>query len=77
MDIYVNDEETLLAQIKQIKAAQKEYSTYSQEQVDKIFRAVAMVANDNRINFAKMAYEETAGQRGRRYVFTGQFTNCK
>ena len=59
MDIYVNDEETLLAQIKQIKAAQKEYSTYSQEQVDKIFRAVAMVANDNRINFAKMAYEET------------------
>ena len=59
MDIYVNDEETLLAQIKQIKAAQKEYSTYTQEQVDKIFRAVAMVANDHRIDFAKMAYEET------------------
>ncbi len=59
MDIYVNDEETLLAKIKQIKSAQKQYSTYTQEQVDKIFRAVAMVANDNRINFAKMAYEET------------------
>ena len=59
MDIYVKDEESLLAQIKQIKAAQKEFSTYSQEQVDKIFKAVAMVANDNRINLAKMAHEET------------------
>ncbi len=59
MDIYVNDEETLLAKIKQIKAAQKQYSTYNQEQVDKIFRAVAMVANDHRIDFAKMAHEET------------------
>ena len=59
MDIYVKDEESLLAQIKQTKAAQKEYSTYTQEQVDKIFRAVAMVANDHRIDFAKMAYEET------------------
>ena len=36
MDIYVNDEETLLAKIKQIKSAQKQYSTYTQEQVDKI-----------------------------------------
>ena len=59
MEIYVNDENSLLEKIKQIKAAQKKYSTYTQEQVDKIFKAVAMVANDNRINFAKMAYEET------------------
>ena len=59
MEIYVNSEETLVQKIKQIKAAQKIYSTYTQEQVDKIFKAVATVANENRINFAKMAFEET------------------
>ena len=59
MEIYVNSEETLIQKIKQIKAAQKTYSTYTQEQVDKIFKAVATVANENRINFAKMAFEET------------------
>ena len=59
MEIYVNSEETLLQNIKQIKAAQKKYSTYTQEQVDKIFKAVAQVANENRIALAKLAYEET------------------
>ena len=59
MEIYVNSEETLLANIKQIKAAQKKYSTYTQEQVDKIFKHVATVANENRIELAKMAHEET------------------
>ena len=59
MEIYVNSEETLLQNIKQIKSAQKKYSTYTQEQVDKIFKAVAMVANENRIELAKMAQEET------------------
>ena len=59
MEIYVNSEETLLQNIKQIKAAQKKFSTYTQEQVDKIFKAVAMVANDNRIELAKLAQEET------------------
>ena len=58
MDI-VNSEETLLNKIKQIKAAQKKYSTYNQQQVDKIFKAVATVANDNRITLAQMAVEET------------------
>lgn len=59
MDIYVNDENSLLEKLKQIKAAQKKFSCYSQEQVDKIFKAVAMVANENRINLAKLAFEET------------------
>ncbi len=59
MEIYVNSEETLLQNIKQIKAAQKKYSTYTQEQVDKIFKAVATCANENRIPLAKMAFEET------------------
>ena len=59
MEVYVNNEESLLENIKRIKAAQKQYSTYNQEQVDKIFKHVAMVAADNRIPLAKMAYEET------------------
>ena len=59
MEVYVNNEESLLENIKRIKAAQKQYSTYNQEQVDKIFKHVAMVAADNRIPLAKMAYKET------------------
>ncbi len=59
MEIYVNSEETLLANIKQIKSAQKKYSTYTQEQVDKIFKAVAQTANENRIKLAQSAFEET------------------
>ena len=59
MEVYVNNEESLLENIKRIKAAQKQYSTYNQEQVDNIFKHVAMVAADNRIPLAKMAYEET------------------
>ena len=59
MEIYVNSEETLLENIKRIRAAQKKFSTYTQEQVDKIFRAVAMTANEHRIELAKLAYEET------------------
>lgn len=59
MEVYVNSEESLLENIKRIKTAQKKYSVYTQEQVDKIFKHVAMVASDNRIQLAKMAYEET------------------
>lgn len=39
--------------------AQAVYATYSQEQVDKIFRAVSLAANKMRIPLAKMAVEET------------------
>ena len=59
MEVYVKDEESLLQNIKQIRLAQKKFSTYTQEQVDKIFKAVAIVANEHRIELAKMAYEET------------------
>ena len=41
------------------KEAQQIYSTYTQEQVDKIFCAAAMAANKQRIPLAKMAVEET------------------
>ena len=48
-------EETL----KRVRAAQAKYSTYSQEQVDAIFRAAALAANCQRIPLAKMAVAET------------------
>jgi acetaldehyde dehydrogenase / alcohol dehydrogenase len=45
--------------ITKAKEAQKEYSSFSQEQVDKIFHEAAMAANQARIRLAKMAAEET------------------
>lgn len=45
--------------IDRVKAAQKVLATYSQEQVDKIFQAMAIAANSARIPLAKMAVEET------------------
>ena len=45
--------------IKKVKAAQTVYATYTQEQVDKIFRAAALAASCERIRLAKMAVEET------------------
>ena len=59
MEIYVNNEESLIRQIKHIKEAQKRYSTYTQEKVDKIFKAVAAAANEHRVELAKLAHEET------------------
>ena len=51
----VNDEVTLLDKIARVKAAQAKYSTYTQEQVDKIFFASAMAANKSRIPLSKLA----------------------
>jgi len=45
--------------IQQVKAVQKEFAQYSQEQVDKIFLEAAMAANKARIPLAKLAVEET------------------
>lgn len=42
-----------------VKAAAKRYAAYSQEQVDKIFKAAALAANKARIPLAKQAVEET------------------
>ncbi|MGN1329475.1 MAG: bifunctional acetaldehyde-CoA/alcohol dehydrogenase [Eubacterium sp.] len=49
----------LEAELERVRAAQKEFSTFSQEQVDKIFLAAAKAANMARIPLAKMAVEET------------------
>ena len=45
--------------LKKVKKAQKKFSKYQQEDVDKIFQAAAMAANKMRIPLAKMAVEET------------------
>ena len=55
----VNNLETLQKRMAQVRAAQKEFATFSQEQVDEIFRAAAIAANNARIPLAKMAAEET------------------
>lgn len=55
----IDSVEKLEAELAKVKAAQKEFSTYTQEQVDKIFLAAAKAANMQRISLAKMAVEET------------------
>ncbi|MCQ2367551.1 MAG: bifunctional acetaldehyde-CoA/alcohol dehydrogenase [Kiritimatiellae bacterium] len=45
--------------LAKVKEAQKAFSTYTQEQVDKIFRAAALAANNMRIPLAKQAVAET------------------
>ncbi len=45
--------------IERTSKAQEKFATYSQEQVDKIFRAAAIAANNARISLAKEAVEET------------------
>ena len=45
--------------IERAKKAQKIYATFSQEQVDKIFKAAATAADKMRIPLAKMAVEES------------------
>ncbi|MDR3531398.1 MAG: aldehyde dehydrogenase family protein, partial [Rhodopila sp.] len=47
------------ALVSRVKAAQAIYATFSQAQVDAIFRSAALAAADARIELAKMAVEET------------------
>ncbi|WP_329351477.1 bifunctional acetaldehyde-CoA/alcohol dehydrogenase [Vibrio natriegens] len=47
------------ALVTRVKKAQEEFSTYSQEQVDKIFRAASLAANQARIPLAQQAVEES------------------
>ncbi len=52
-------QQELQALIERVHRAQVKFSTYSQEQVDTIFRAAAIAANDERISLAIAAVEET------------------
>lgn len=55
----VDSAEALGAVIDRVREAQKTFSTYTQAQVDAIFKAAAIAANQARIPLAKMAVEET------------------
>ena len=55
----VDSVETLEEMLRRVREAQKQYAGYTQEQVDAIFRAAAIAANQARIPLAKMAVEET------------------
>ncbi len=57
--VLIDSVEALEKALVKVRAAQKIYSTYTQEQVDKIFLAAAIAANKARITLAKMAVEET------------------
>ena len=55
----IDSVEALSDKMAKMREAQKIFSTYTQEQVDKIFLAAATAANKARIPLAKMAVEET------------------
>ena len=55
----IDSVDTLKAALEKVREAQKVFSTYTQEQVDRIFLAAASAANKARILLAKMAVEET------------------
>lgn len=55
----VNDIGSLKKQLELTRKAQEKFSTYTQAQVDEIFRQSAIAANNTRISLAKMAHEET------------------
>ena len=45
--------------LERVRAAQQKFASYTQEQVDEIFKAAALAANNARIPLAKLAVEET------------------
>lgn len=55
----VSNVHELNKRIDELRKAQKIFATYTQEQVDEIFRAATMAANDARIELAKIAVKET------------------
>ena len=55
----VDSVEALQNTLARVRKAQEEFSKYSQEQVDEIFKMAALAANQARIPLAKMAVQET------------------
>ena len=55
----VDSIESLQNTIAKVRKAQEEFSKFSQEKVDEIFKAAAIAANQARIPLAQMAVEET------------------
>ena len=55
----VSNIDELKLKLEEVREAQRKFATYSQEQVDKIFREAAMEVSNHRITLAKMAVEES------------------
>ncbi len=55
----VTNDEELRERLQQLRTAQQEFATFTQEKVDQIFRQAALAANGARIELAKLAVEET------------------
>ena len=55
----VNNVDSFNQALARVKKAQEKFATFSQEQVDKIFKASAIAANNARISLAKQAVSET------------------
>lgn len=55
----VDSVESFERMLKRVRAAQKAYAAFSQEQVDRIFQAAAVAANKARVPLAKRAVAET------------------
>lgn len=55
----IDSVDSLIAKMEAMRAAQRVFATFTQEQVDKIFYEAASAANKLRIPLAKMAVEET------------------
>ncbi len=55
----VDTVDALMDKIREVRRAQAKFAQFTQEQVDKIFKAAAVAANQARIPLAKMAVEET------------------
>ena len=59
MEKRVTDEKSLKELLERVRIAQTEFSGFSQERVDEIFRVAATAANAERIRLAELAVEET------------------
>ncbi len=55
----IENTEALETALARLREAQRKFSSYTQEEVDRIFLAAASAANKQRIMLAKMAVEET------------------
>lgn len=55
----VDSVEKLEAMLECVRSAQREFATFTQEQVDAIFKAAAIAANKERIPLSRLAVEET------------------
>ena len=55
----INSVDSYNEALKKVRVAQESFSTYTQEQVDKIFKEAAMASNRARISLAELTVEET------------------